>query len=113
MQRRVIRNTRIHFRSRKQGQSFFSNEHTAVVCGIVTPGQIMTIMGCLKNDYFFVPETVGIPFSEREPTTEEFCAIDKSCFTPTVEKETTTRTMCEIVGAFKQAGKTWAKPVSA
>lgn len=102
MKRSVIRNTRIQFRSRKQGRLYFSETHSVVVCGVVTPGQVSTIMARLKDGHFFVPEEVGIPFRDRSENTERFCAIGKASFTPTCDKEDTTTTMCEIVGAFKK-----------
>lgn len=84
-----------------------------VVKGEISPEQIQTVMSCLEDGEFFVPEQVGLPadrFEEYgwdEDDDHPWFELGESDFSPTENPETVDITVDELVGKFISAKGKW------
>lgn len=82
----------------------------AVVKGCITPEQIDTIMDCLIDDEYFIPNMVGLDEEKFSDCTEDdvdFFEIHRTNFTPTECKPSVNMTVEELVAKFQNAKGHW------
>lgn len=110
-------NTKIHYLYRDADNYKQHNEF--VVRGEMTENDIDSILSCLYEGEYFVPELVGLPcerFTDYTEADHPFCELDETSFEPTDEEPTEvwSERLCsweeglsaeELVDAFEKAAE--------
>ena len=107
-------NTKISFMYRDaDNYKFF---YSSIVNGEISKEQIETIISCLDEGEYFIPELVGLPcdyvsgYDFDEQSDHAFCELNEDSFEPIVAKATVNMTACELVAAFQKASGHWNAP---
>ena len=88
----------------------YKNWNRVVVKGSITPEQIDTIMDCLIDGEYFIPNMVGLDeekFSDWTEDDVDFFEIHRTNFTPTKCKPSVNMTVAELVSKFQIAKGHW------
>lgn len=103
-----MQNTKISYLYRDANN--YKKQNVVILNGCITPEQIDTIVSCLQDEEYFIPQQVGLPEERFDDITLDDHAwfeLGKESFEPTDKAATENLSISELMGNFISAKDNW------